>query len=86
MLKLTLKPGDYLDIGENVKAVFSGGSANNIHLLVDAQREMNIARSREAQKEIVSILHREQMAGCSGMRKRHAGRCEKSSRNMHERV
>ena len=33
MLKLTLKPGDYIDIGENIRVVFSGGSANNIHLL-----------------------------------------------------
>ena len=54
MLKLTLKPGDFIQIGESVKVVFSGGSANNIHLLVDAPREMNIARSsagRNAQKK-----------------------------------
>lgn len=45
MLKLTLKPGEYIDIGEDIRIVFSGGSANNIHLLVDAPRELNIARS-----------------------------------------
>lgn len=45
MLKLTLKPGEYINIGENVKVVFSGGSANNIHLLIDAPREVPIARS-----------------------------------------
>ena len=45
MLKLTLKPGDYIDIGDDVRVVFSGGSANSIYLLVDAPREMNIARS-----------------------------------------
>lgn len=45
MLKLTLKPGDFIDIGSEIKVVFSGGSANNIHLLVDAPRELNIARS-----------------------------------------
>lgn len=45
MLKLTLKPGDFIDIGENVRVIFSGGSANNIHLLVDAPREINIARN-----------------------------------------
>ena len=50
MLKLTLKPGDYIDIGENIRVVFSGGSANNIHLLVDAPREMNIARSSAERK------------------------------------
>ena len=45
MLKLTLYPGDFIDIGENIRVVFSGGSANNIHLLIDAPRDMNIARS-----------------------------------------
>ena len=45
MLKLSLKPGEYIDIGENIRVIFSGGSSNNIHLLVDAPREYNIARS-----------------------------------------
>lgn len=45
MLKLTLKPGEYIDIGPEVRIVFSGGSANNIHLLVDAPREMEVLRS-----------------------------------------
>ena len=45
MLKLTLKPGEYIDIGENVRVIFSGGSANNIHLLIDAPKEVAIARS-----------------------------------------
>lgn len=45
MLKLTLKPGEYIDIGENIRVVFSGGSANNIHLLVDAPREIAVQRS-----------------------------------------
>ncbi len=45
MLKLTLRPGEYIQIGEDVRVVFSGGSANNIHLLVDAPREKNILRS-----------------------------------------
>ena len=40
MLKLSLKPGEYIDIGENIRVVFSGGSANNIHLLIDAPREI----------------------------------------------
>ena len=34
MLKLSLKPGEYITLGDNIKIVFSGGSANNIHLLV----------------------------------------------------
>ncbi len=46
MLKLTLKPGEYINIGTDIRIVFSGGSANNIHLLLDAPREIPIARNR----------------------------------------
>lgn len=74
MLKLTLKPGEYIDIGENIKVIFSGGSANNIHLVIDAPREVNIARnatkandlryrepelSMAAKRQIREILSRE---------------------------
>ena len=77
MLKLTLKPGQYIDIGADIRVIFSGGSANNIHLLVEAPREINIARSgtknggknyreqpisREARREIAGILKRERDA------------------------
>ena len=51
MVKLTLRPGEFIDIGENIRVIFSGGSANNIHLLVDAPREINIARSSAAKKK-----------------------------------
>ena len=60
MLKLTLKPGDYIDIGENIRVVFSGGSANNIHLLVDAPREMNIAHSSAERKSNRTHNYKEQ--------------------------
>ncbi len=48
MLKLTLKPGEFIDIGEDIQVICSGGSANNIHLLVKAPRELNIARRNAA--------------------------------------
>ena len=50
MLKLSLKPGEYITLGDNIKIIFSGGSANNIHLLVDAPREINVARN-------LSLIH-----------------------------
>ncbi len=60
MLKLTLKPGEYIDIGDNIKAIFSGGSANNIHLLVDAPREVNIvttsAQANQSNQGVLSLL------------------------------
>ena len=51
MLKLTLRPGEFIDIGENVRVIFSGGSANNIHLLVDAPKEVNIARNGKKKEQ-----------------------------------
>lgn len=50
MLKLTVKPGEYLLIGKEIKLVFTGGSANNMHILVDAPKSMNIARSAVLEK------------------------------------
>ncbi len=50
MLKLTVKPGEYLLIGDQVKLVFAGGSANNLRILVDAPRSVNIARSATLEK------------------------------------
>ena len=45
MLKLTVKAGEYLLVGDEIKVVFTGGSGNNMHILVDAPKSMNIARS-----------------------------------------
>ena len=60
MLKPTLKPGEYIDIGDNIKVIFSGGSANNIHLLVDAPREVNIvttsAQANQSNQGVLSLL------------------------------
>ena len=51
MVKLTLRLGEFIDIGENVRVIFSGGSANNIHLLVDAPKEVNYSRSSAGKKK-----------------------------------
>ena len=60
MLKLTLKPGEFINIGEDVRVVFSGGSANNIHLLIDAPKSVPIARSNARQNRKPSPYYKEQ--------------------------
>ncbi len=50
MLKLTIKAGEYLLIGDEVKVVYTGGSGENAHILIDAPRSMNIARSSALEK------------------------------------
>ena len=57
MLKLSLKPGEYITLGDNIKIIFSGGSANNIHLLVDAPREINVARNSAGKDKKPSPYH-----------------------------
>lgn len=52
MLKLTVKPGEYLLIGNEIKLVFAGGSSNNMKILVDAPKSMNIARSSALEKNV----------------------------------
>ena len=59
MLKLTLKPGEYIDIGEEIRVVFSGGSSNNVHLLVDAPRSFSIVRS-SVNREKATPYYKEQ--------------------------
>ena len=50
MLKLTVKPGEYILVGNDIKVVFAGGSANNMRILIDAPKSMNIARSAALEK------------------------------------
>ena len=50
MLKLTLKPGEYISIGDDVRVIFSGGSSNNIHLLIEAPKEIPVVRSSAGKK------------------------------------
>jgi carbon storage regulator len=51
MLTLSLRPGEYVDIGDDVRFVFTGGTRNNIHVLIDAPREFRVERT-EASPEM----------------------------------
>ena len=74
MLKLSLKPGEYITLGDNIKIIFSGGSANNIHLLVDAPREINVARNSAGKdKKPSPIIKKKEF------QKQHSVRLQKSS-------
>lgn len=45
MLKLSLKEGQYVNIGDDIRIVFAGGIGKHCRLLIDAPKELNIARS-----------------------------------------
>lgn len=51
MLNLTIRPGEYIQIGEDVKLIFVGGTNNNLKIMVDAPRKYNIVRSTVLEKK-----------------------------------
>ena len=59
MLNFTLKPGDYFMIGDDIKVVMAGGTANNCRIMVEAPREYNIVRSRVLEKQAVTQNEKE---------------------------
>ena len=50
MLKITIRPGECLAIGEDVKVVITGGTQNNYHVMIDAPKSMNIVRGSVLEK------------------------------------
>lgn len=47
MLKLAMKPGDSIRIGENIQVKLPEDMGCNIRLLVDAPREVEIKRQKK---------------------------------------
>ena len=61
LLKLSLKQGEYLNIGDNIRVVYAGGAGNHIRLLVDAGK-IPIMLSREFPEK-----HRQRLKRFYGM-------------------
>ena len=49
MLKLSLKQGQYLNIGDNIRVVYLGGTGSHGRFMIDAPKEVNIVRSNVEQ-------------------------------------
>ena len=52
MLKMTMSPQEYIRIGDDIKIIFTGGSKNNMHILIDAPRRYDIVRSKVLEQNI----------------------------------
>jgi len=50
MLNLTVKCGEYFLIGDDIKVIFTGGTANNARIMIDAPRTYNIVRGKVLEK------------------------------------
>lgn len=45
MLKLSVSPGEFLMIGDDIKIIFAGGEKKSIPIAIEAPRERSIIRS-----------------------------------------
>lgn len=45
MLKLTVNPGDYILIGDDIKIIFAGGKNTRIPIAIEAPKDKSIIRS-----------------------------------------
>ena len=52
MLRMSVKNGEYIMVGDDVKIVFLGGGAGQTRIMIDAPKEINIARSKAIEKRI----------------------------------
>ena len=52
MLRMSVKNGEYIMVGDDVRIIFLGGGGGQTRIMVDAPKEVNIARSRAIEKRI----------------------------------
>ena len=50
MLRLSVNKNEYLMVGQNVRITFLGGNDNTLRLMVDAPKEINVARGKAIEK------------------------------------
>ena len=52
MLRMSVKNGEYIMIGDDVKIVFLGGGGGQTRIMIDAPKDVNIVRSSALEKRI----------------------------------
>lgn len=46
MLRMTVNTEEYIQIGNDIRIIFLGGSRNHTRVMLDVPKEINVARSR----------------------------------------
>jgi carbon storage regulator len=50
MLRLSVNKDEYLMVGKDVKITFLGGNDRTLRLMIDAPKEVNVARGKAIEK------------------------------------
>lgn len=51
MLRLSLSTEEYLQLGEDIRIVFLGGTGNHLRIMVDAPKDVHVVRSKLIEKD-----------------------------------
>lgn len=54
MLRLTMKTDDYIQIGDNIRIVFLGGSKSHQKIMIDAPKDVAFVRGSVLEKNAVT--------------------------------
>ncbi|MCI7791100.1 MAG: carbon storage regulator [Lachnospiraceae bacterium] len=50
MLRLSVQRNEFIMVGKDIKITFLGGVKNQAHIMIDAPKDVNIARGRAIEK------------------------------------
>lgn len=63
MLRLTVGIEDYIQINEDIKIIFLGGSQKNMRVMIDAPKEVKIARGKAIKKRLEEKASQQVLTG-----------------------
>lgn len=61
MLRMTVNTEEYIQIGEDIRIVFLGGSRNHTRVMLDVPKEINVVRSRALENHAKTTEERERI-------------------------
>lgn len=62
MLRMTVNTEEYIQIGDDIRIVFLGGSRNHTRVMLDVPKEINVVRSRALENHAKTAEDREKIA------------------------
>lgn len=62
MLRMTVNTEEYIQIGDDIRIVFLGGSRNHTRVMLDVPKEINVVRSRALENHARTDEDREKIA------------------------
>lgn len=61
MLRLTVSPEEYIQLNENIRIAFLGGSKNHMKIMIDAPKEVKIVRGKALERQAATEEERSRL-------------------------